>query len=92
MNGPDPDVRHPMPEHPRIGSGAVIAARSVVAGEVATDSVVAGNPAGAVRTRYGPETVETPLRVAWWDWPVDRITRCLDAIRGADIRRLEAPT
>ncbi|TIV57828.1 MAG: chloramphenicol acetyltransferase, partial [Mesorhizobium sp.] len=27
---------------------------------------------------------------AWWDWPVDKISRNLNAIRGADTARLEA--
>jgi virginiamycin A acetyltransferase len=30
------------------------------------------------------------LAIAWWDWPADKITRNLDAIRGSDIARLEA--
>jgi len=28
--------------------------------------------------------------VAWWNWPVDKIGRNLNAIRGANISRLEA--
>lgn len=73
----------------RIGSGAVVAARAVVSGDVEPYAVVAGNPARRVRTRFDPETVQALLAVAWWDWPADRITRNLDAIRGADIARLE---
>ena len=30
------------------------------------------------------------LAVAWWDWSVEKISRNLDAIRGADIGQLEA--
>ena len=34
-------------------------------------------------------TIERLLAVAWWDWPVDRITRNLGAIRGGDVDALE---
>ena len=54
-----------------IGDGAVIAAASVVASDVAPYAVVAGNPARAVRSRYGEEDVARLLRAAWWDWPIE---------------------
>lgn len=74
----------------RIGAGAIIAAHGVVTGEVAPYAVMVGNPAREVRRRFDPETVARLLAVAWWDWPAAKITRNLDAIRGADIAALEA--
>lgn len=76
----------------RIGDGAVIAARSVVAGEVAPYAVVGGNPAREIRLRFDAETVASLLGIAWWDWPVERISRNLDAIRGQDLAALRAAT
>lgn len=73
-----------------IGDGAVIAAKSVVPHDVPPYAVVAGNPSKVVKMRFDKRTVERLLAVAWWDWPVDKITRNLNAIRGADIRALEA--
>lgn len=73
-----------------IGDGAIVAAKAVVSGDVPPYAIVAGNPARVVRMRYDEATVARLLAVAWWDWPVDKITRNLDAIRGADIARLEA--
>ncbi len=73
----------------RIGSGAILAAGAVVAGEIPPYAVAAGNPARVVRHRYEPETVARLLAIAWWDWPVERITRNLAAIRGADLDALE---
>ncbi len=32
---------------------------------------------------------ERLVRVAWWNWPIARITKNLAAIRGADIDALE---
>lgn len=72
-----------------IGHGAIVAARAVVSRDVPPYAIVAGNPAKVVKTRFDPETVERLLAVAWWDWPVDKLARNLDAIRGADISRLE---
>lgn len=73
-----------------IGHGAIIAARSVVTHDVPPYAIVGGNPARTMRMRFDERTVERLLAIAWWDWPVDRIGRNLDAIRGGDIARLEA--
>ena len=72
-----------------IGDGAIVAAKSVVSRDVAPYTVVAGNPAKTVRQRFDETTVERLLAIAWWHWDVDKISRNLDAIRGADIDRLE---
>ncbi len=74
----------------RIGSGAIVAARSVVTHDVPPYAIVGGNAARVVKMRFDEATIARLLEVAWWDWPVDRITRNLDAIRGTDIDRLEA--
>lgn len=73
-----------------IGHGAIIAARAVVTHDVPPYAIVGGNPARTMRMRFDERTVERLLAVAWWDWPVEKISRNLDAIRGADIVRLEA--
>jgi virginiamycin A acetyltransferase len=72
-----------------IGHGSIVAARSVVTHDVPPFAIVAGNPAKVVKIRFDADTVERLLAIAWWDWPVDKVTRNLDAIRGADISRLE---
>jgi virginiamycin A acetyltransferase len=73
-----------------IGDGAIVAARSVVSIDVPPYAVVAGNPARVVRMRYDDATIARLLAIAWWNWPPERISRHLDAIRGADIGRLES--
>ncbi len=73
-----------------IGPGAIVAARAVVSRDVAPYTVVAGNPARQVRRRFDQATVEALMDIAWWDWPADRITRNLDAIRGSDLAALRA--
>ncbi len=73
-----------------IGAGAIVAAKSVVGRDVPPFAIVAGNPARVVRHRFDAETARRLLAAAWWDWPVERITRNLGAIRGTDLDALEA--
>jgi virginiamycin A acetyltransferase len=73
-----------------IGDGAVIAAASVVASDVAPYAVVAGNPARVVRSRYGEEDVARLLRAAWWDWPIELVTEHARTIMSGEPAQLEA--
>jgi hypothetical protein len=73
-----------------IGDGAIVAAKSVVTHDVPPYAIVAGNPAKVVKMRFDRMTVMRLLAIAWWNWPADKLTRNLDAIRGADIDRLES--
>jgi len=72
-----------------VGSGAVVAARSVVAADVPAYAIVAGNPARVVRRRYEDDDVERLLRAAWWDWPVELVTEHARAIMAGKPAELE---
>jgi virginiamycin A acetyltransferase len=72
-----------------IGHGAVVAAGSVVAGDVPPYAIVAGNPARIVRSRYSPEDVERLLRAAWWDWPIELVTEHARSIMSGTPAALE---
>ncbi len=73
-----------------ICSGAIIGANAVVASDVPPFAVVVGNPARVVKLRFDEDTIDRLLEIAWWNWPVEKITRHLAAIRGADLGALEA--
>lgn len=73
-----------------IGHGAIVAAKAVVTADVPPYAIVGGNPAKLIRHRFPAELTRRLLALAWWDWPVERITANLTAIMGADIERLEA--
>jgi virginiamycin A acetyltransferase len=76
----------------RIGDGAIVAAKAVVSGEVPPYAIVAGNPARIVRLRFPDPVVADLLAIRWWDWSVEKISRNLDAIRGADLLALKNAT
>jgi virginiamycin A acetyltransferase len=73
-----------------IGDGAVVAMGSMVASDVPAYAIVGGNPAKLLRRRFDDPTVARLIDIAWWDWPAEKISRNLDAIRGADLERLES--
>jgi len=74
----------------RIGNGAIVSARSVVARDVPAYTIVGGNPAQTIRQRFTPEVIARLEALAWWDWPIQKITAHLDRITGADVDALEA--
>ncbi len=72
----------------RLGDGVIVGAGAVVAGDVPPYSIVAGNPARVMRTRFGPDQVAELLRIGWWDWPIEKILAHEAAISGADVDTL----
>ncbi len=73
----------------RIGNGSIIASRSVVVNDVPPYAVVGGNPARVIRQRFSDEVVSALQTIEWWNWPVEKVTRHLRAIVGADIEQLK---
>jgi virginiamycin A acetyltransferase len=74
----------------RIGHGAIIASKSVVAGRVPPYCVYGGNPAQQFMQRFPSETIAELLAIAWWDWSIEKISRNLEKIIAADLEALRA--
>jgi len=72
----------------KVGDGASIAAKSVVARNVLPYTIVGGNPAICIRQRFGEDVVQALLEVAWWNWDISKITRHLVNIVAADTESL----
>lgn len=71
-----------------VGNGAIISSRSVVSSDVPAYAVVGGNPAKVIKMRFSDEIIANLERVAWWDWPIDKITQHLITIMSGDIKTL----
>lgn len=56
-----------------IGTGAAVAAHSVVVKDVPDYCVVGGNPAQPIRQRFDDEIVALLLELRWWDLPAEDI-------------------
>jgi len=74
----------------RIGDGAIIGASSVVGSDVAPYSIVAGNPARALRKRFDDELIDLMLRFRWWDKPIDEIDALIPLLTCSDLDRVRA--
>lgn len=51
-----------------IGDGSVVASNSVVTRDVPPYSIVGGNPARIIKSRFEPDVVESLLEIQWWDY------------------------
>ncbi|TKT80131.1 DapH/DapD/GlmU-related protein [Aquamicrobium sp. LC103] len=68
-----------------VGNGAVIGANAVVRRDVAPYEIVAGAPAKRLRMRFTPEIAERIERLAWWDWPPEKIARAVPHMQAMPI-------
>jgi virginiamycin A acetyltransferase len=74
----------------RIGNGAIVASGAVVVDDVPDYAIAGGNPARVIRHRYPQDDIARLTRIAWWDWPLDHITRHVRTIMSGTVDDLEA--
>ena len=58
-----------------IQDGAIIAAGAIVTKNVSPYTIVAGNPAKAVKKRFKNSQIKSLLRIQWWNWEEDKIRK-----------------
>jgi virginiamycin A acetyltransferase len=73
----------------RIGHGAIVASGAVVVDDVPDYAIAGGNPAKVIRRRYSDTDIARLLDLAWWDWPIERITEHVRIIMSGTVDDLE---
>ena len=69
----------------KIGDGAIVGARTVVAKDIAPYAIVVGNPARIVRYRFSEDVIAKLLKIRWWMWPEVRIREALPLMQDIDL-------
>ena len=73
----------------KIGDGAIIATNATVVSHVESYTVVGGNPAREIKKRFSPEIIERLLKLQWWNWDIEKITKNVQNLTDLDIDKLE---
>jgi acetyltransferase-like isoleucine patch superfamily enzyme len=62
-----------------VNDGAIVGAGAVVTSDVPPYAIVGGCPAKIIRYRASPEEVAAMRRLAWWDWPSDKLAQRVES-------------
>ncbi len=58
-----------------IGRGSIIGAGSVVTKNIPKYSIVGGNPAKVIKSRFQKQTIEMLEELKWWEWDIEKIKK-----------------
>lgn len=74
----------------KIGDGAIVAACSVVAGDIPPYTVFGGNPAKFIKQRFDQELTDLLLQFRWWDLPPQALVEVLPLLCDPDLEKVRA--
>jgi virginiamycin A acetyltransferase len=72
-----------------VGDGAIIATNATVTKDVPPYSIVGGNPAKIIRKRFSEEQVAFLLKLQWWNWPIEKITKNVQLLTAGTVEVLD---
>jgi len=72
----------------KIGDGAIIASNSTVTKNVEPYSVIGGNPSKEIKKRFSDKDIEQLLKLKWWDWNIEKITKNVQYLTDEQIDKL----
>lgn len=72
----------------KVGDGAIIAANSTVIKDIEPYSIVGGNPASEIKKRFPKPTIESLLKIKWWDWDIEKITKNIQNLTDNKIEKV----
>ncbi|MCF8261937.1 MAG: CatB-related O-acetyltransferase [Melioribacteraceae bacterium] len=73
----------------KIGDGAIIATNATVTKDVAPYSIVGGNPAKQIKSRFSENEIEHLLKIKWWDWDMEKITKNVDRLTSGNVKEIQ---
>ncbi|MCL4151837.1 UNVERIFIED_CONTAM: hypothetical protein GTU68_022921 [Idotea baltica] len=71
-----------------IGDGAIIATNATVIKDVEPYSIVGGNPAKEIKKRFSENTISKLLKLKWWNWDIEKITRNIQSLTDNNLEKL----
>ena len=73
-----------------IGDGAVIAANSVVTGDIPAYHIAGGNPCRIIRKRFDDALISYLEKIKWWDWDEEKIFMNLEKLCSGDLEEIRS--
>jgi len=71
-----------------IGDGAIVATNSTVIKDIEPYSIVGGNPAKEIKKRFSKEIITKLLKLQWWNWDIEKITKNIQNLTNTEIEDL----
>lgn len=56
-----------------VGDGAIIGAGAIVTHDIPPYAIIIGVPAKILRYRFTPKQIQKLLKIAWWNWNIEKI-------------------